>query len=346
MGTPDYQPTWIAVAEVKQKNLVPCSATQLCKISHTCLRCRADETRFEYDKWDYTDDRIAAHVLLHKEQTEWKTLRTTGICEYLMDLDDNLMKRPRLQKAVAHFGALRLSSEKFKEVVEEGKLKDFDVWDAEIDGSYHYLATFDPMNEVYAAWLWNVTKGLRLPSLNMDRLGDIVEAGLGLLYLATMYPSNFKGIILNPNWMWRRIETSMRSQKTWTCPIKLAKKRKGPGLLITTPEELPDLQRIKAELRYNPMVLDPMQIELTPPEREMTTSSSDLVVEQLSGTCQFCESGSPTPQCTCKMGALLRMIWKSSVEPTSSCSWEGIRKLLDDAENSVKKRQSETQGIM
>ena len=168
----------------------------------------------------------------------------TSICEYLLDLDENLMKRPQLQKAVSHFGALRVSSEKFKEAVAAGKLKDFDVWDAEVDGVRHYLATIDPMNEVYAAWLWNVTRGLQLPSSNMDRLGDIVEAGLGLLYLATMYPSNFEGIVSNPNWMWRRIETSMRSQKTWTCPIKMGKRRKGPGLLITTPDELTDLQRI------------------------------------------------------------------------------------------------------
>ena len=75
-----------------------------------------------------------------------------------MDLDDNLMTRPRLQKAVAHFGALRLSSDKFKEVVEEGKLKDFDVLDAEVNERDYYLATFDPMNKVYAAWLWNVLR--------------------------------------------------------------------------------------------------------------------------------------------------------------------------------------------
>jgi len=111
--------------------------------------------------------------------------------QHLMDLDDNLRKRPSLQKAVSHFGALGLTSEKFKEVIEEGRLKDFDVWDAEINGRMYYLATSDPMNEAYAAWLWHALRGQQLPSLNQERLGDIVEAGLGLLYLATMYPLNF-----------------------------------------------------------------------------------------------------------------------------------------------------------
>ena len=185
-----------------------------------------------------------------------------------MDLDDNLKKRASLQKAVSHFGALRLTSKKFKEVIKEGRLKDFDVWDAEINGKMYYLATSDPMNEAYAAWLWHVLRGQQLPSLNRERLGDIVEAGLGLLYLAIMYPLNFRGIITEANWMWRRIETSMGSRKTWTCPIQFTKKRKDTGFLITTPDKLPDLQRIRARLNYSPVVLDPMQLEAVPSELE------------------------------------------------------------------------------
>ena len=112
-------------------------------------------------------------------------------------------------------------------------LNDFDVWEAEVDGDY--LATYDPMNDVYAAWLYHITSGLQLPAINIERLGDIVEAGLGLLYLATVYPSNFAEIIPNPNWMWRRIETSINSRETWTCPIKLGRKQRKPtGSLITT----------------------------------------------------------------------------------------------------------------
>ena len=38
MGMPDYQSTWVAAADAKQKSRVPCSATQLCNITHICLR--------------------------------------------------------------------------------------------------------------------------------------------------------------------------------------------------------------------------------------------------------------------------------------------------------------------
>ena len=65
LGMPDYQPTWVGIDDIEQKNSKHCTKTQPCKVSNRCLRCRANETRFQYSKWDYTDDRIAAHVLLH-----------------------------------------------------------------------------------------------------------------------------------------------------------------------------------------------------------------------------------------------------------------------------------------
>jgi hypothetical protein len=143
-----------------------------------------------------------------------------------MDLDENLMKRPPLQKTLSHFGALHITSEVFKATVAAEQLTDFDIWEAEVDGDRYYLATYDPMNHVYAAWLYHVANGLRLTTINIERLGDIVEAGLGLLHLATMYPSNFAEIMPNPNLMWRRIETSIGSRKTWTCPIQLGKRKR------------------------------------------------------------------------------------------------------------------------
>ena len=146
-----------------------------------------------------------------------------------MDLDENLMKRPPLQNPLSHFGALRITSEVLKATVITEQLTDFDVWEAERDGDRYYLATYDPMNHVYAAWLYHMANGVRMPTINVERLGDIVEAGLGLLYLATMYPSNFVEIIPNPNLMWRRIETSIESRQTWACPIKMGRKKRGSG---------------------------------------------------------------------------------------------------------------------
>ena len=95
-------------------------------------------------------------------------------------MDENLIKRPTLRKALSHFGALRITSEVFKTVVIAEQLNDFDIWEAEVDGDRYYLATYDPKNNVYASWLHHVANGLHLPTKNIDRLGDIVEAGLGL----------------------------------------------------------------------------------------------------------------------------------------------------------------------
>ena len=50
-----------------------------------------------------------------------------------MDLDENLMKRPPLQKALSHFAALRITGEVFKTIVTAEQLTDFDIWEAEVD---------------------------------------------------------------------------------------------------------------------------------------------------------------------------------------------------------------------
>jgi hypothetical protein len=102
-GLPDYRTMWIAGAQVKDRGQVRCSSAQLCGQSHMCLRCRADVTRKKNEQWEVTDSRVAAHLLLHKRSRKWKTLRTSSIWEYLMDLDENLKKRPQLQKALSHF---------------------------------------------------------------------------------------------------------------------------------------------------------------------------------------------------------------------------------------------------
>jgi hypothetical protein len=98
LGLPDYKTTWIGGAEFKDKSPVRCSFAQPCGFSHLCLRCRAGDTKKKYEQWDMTDSRVAAHLLLHKRNRRWKPLRTNDIWEYLMDLDENLMKRPRYKR--------------------------------------------------------------------------------------------------------------------------------------------------------------------------------------------------------------------------------------------------------
>jgi hypothetical protein len=121
-----------------------------------------------------------------------------------MDLEENLTNNQPLQKELSHFGALRVPDEVFLETAAAEHLTDFQIWEATVDGDVYYLATRDPTNKVYAAWLYYVAKGLNLPVNNCERLGDMVEAGLGLLYIASMFPSDFAQIIEEPNMMWRK----------------------------------------------------------------------------------------------------------------------------------------------
>ena len=62
-----------------------------------------------------TDQRVAAHVLFQRKHRQWKPMRTNGIWEYLMDLEENLTNNEPLQKELSHFGALRVLDEAFLE---------------------------------------------------------------------------------------------------------------------------------------------------------------------------------------------------------------------------------------
>jgi hypothetical protein len=113
-GCPDYRTMWVAAAQFKNKSKDPCSTDQLCGQSHYCVRCRADETMTEYNRWGMTDQRIAAHLIHHVKQNLWKPLSTNNIWDFLMDLDGNLKCDRPLQKELSHYGALRVSDETFK----------------------------------------------------------------------------------------------------------------------------------------------------------------------------------------------------------------------------------------
>jgi hypothetical protein len=183
-GCPDYRTMWIAGAQFKNKSGTLCSAAKLCGQSHLCLRCRARDTRMKYTQWEITDQRVAAHVLFQKRKRHWKPLHTDGIWEYLMDLEENLMNNQPLQKELSHLAGVRVPDEVFMRTAIAEQLTYLEIWEATVDGDIYYLATRDPTNKVYAAWLYNVAKGINMPFNNCEELGDVVEAGLGLLYLA------------------------------------------------------------------------------------------------------------------------------------------------------------------
>ena len=95
-----------------------------------------------------------------------------------------------------------------------------DIWRAVANGQEYFLATQDPMNYVYASWIYHLStvKGITPHYNNCERLGDLVEAGLGVLYLATIFPEASSNIVKEPGVMWRRIETSMTYKVKWADP--------------------------------------------------------------------------------------------------------------------------------
>jgi hypothetical protein len=260
-----------------------------------------------------------------------------------VDLETNLSQNQPLQKALSHFGALRLQEELLAKTVVAEQLEDLEIWEAMVSGDRYYLATDDPTNQEYSAWLYNVANGLKMPFTNCERLGDMVEAGLGLLYLASMYPSSFVTIIPDPNRMWRKIETSIASRVTWTCPIKFGTSpRKRVDPLITLPSEMDDILRIQSELEYEPLIRDHFRVERISPSHISENGVVDLQIQvpvQVGKNCQFCESGTSTLQCNCEVGALLCAVWQASTEPRSQFPWEKLRRLINDAEQSLTKRQ-------
>jgi hypothetical protein len=152
-------------------------------------------------------------IFFFKREIDNGNVRMSGIWEYLMDLEENLMTNQPLQNGLSHFGALHVPDEVFMRTAVAEQLTDLEIWETTVNEDVYYLSTRDPTNHVYAAWLYHVAKGMKMPFNNCERLGDVVEAGWGLLYLAPMFPSNFAEIVEEPNMMWRRIETSIACQK-------------------------------------------------------------------------------------------------------------------------------------
>ena len=75
----------------------------------------------------------------------------------------------------------------------------------------YFVTVEDPGNQVYANWL-TLIAGERFGELgitNQERLADIVEAGMGLCYLASVFPVQLHNHLARPNELWRMMETSL-----------------------------------------------------------------------------------------------------------------------------------------
>ena len=135
-------------------------------------------------------------------------------------LDGNLGGNKALIKELSRYGALRVGAETFMEEARQQNLANLEIWRAVIKDQEFYLATKDPKNFFYASWIYHVARDqhVELPYNNCERLGDLVETGLGVLHLATIFPEDLFSIIKDANVMWRRMETSMTYKAKWTSP--------------------------------------------------------------------------------------------------------------------------------
>ena len=91
------------------------------------------------------------------------------------------------------------------------------------DQSVFYVCVEDLSNHTYPAWLGAIARGRykEVDSRNQEMQGDVVEAALGLCYIASCFPNEFEQILPEPKLLWRRMETSLLSSRSRFVPREI-----------------------------------------------------------------------------------------------------------------------------
>ena len=95
-----------------------------------------------------------------------------------------------LLKELSHLGALRATEEDVFAAVRDKRLMQYYGYTAWQNGKAYSRLTFDPCNQIYAAWLVTIA-GNRAKEIwgnNRERLGDMVECALALCWLVDEFP--------------------------------------------------------------------------------------------------------------------------------------------------------------
>jgi len=159
----------------------------------------------------FYDEEAVAILMLMKEHNQWTPLNVTSIFDYLFSLNENIKKNQKFQKYLSHFRGVRMAAENVRRAAQRGELQSYYPV-MKIDPKtniMHFVTVEDPGIKVYACWL-HLVAGPRFEELgvaNMERLADIVEAGMGLCYLASVFPVQLHDHLAQPNEMWRMMET-------------------------------------------------------------------------------------------------------------------------------------------
>ena len=175
-----------------------CKGDQLCGKDHLCVRCRTEATKKKYQD-SHPAERIAAHILYASQQPSWNKIEFEMIPDFINTLYNNISYNKVLLKELSRFGAIRKSDKKLVDEAVQQNLRAYDVWMAESGGQRYYMATYDAGNIVYASWYANVIGEENLQTTNVNNLGDMVEAGLGFLYLASTFPRHMQHLMHDPN---------------------------------------------------------------------------------------------------------------------------------------------------
>ena len=109
-------------------------------------------------------------------------------------------KNTAVQKRLSHYGAIRVHKDRLLERARGGQMAGnaFYVNMRELSASVAgdgitttcFLATEDAGNNTYAAWLEALAgpKMVQIPTRNIECMGDVVEAALGVCYLGCTFP--------------------------------------------------------------------------------------------------------------------------------------------------------------
>ena len=154
-------------------------------------------------EWNGHDSFVAATVLLTKEKKVdpvWTRIRTATLMEFVTDVYENV-KGTRLEKALAHLGGVRMTKDEIIAAGQKGHGRTHYPTMHWSDNSLFYQSVQDLSNYAYATWLQACAREAKigLPSNNQEKLGDMVEAALGLCHLASRYPDDFQDILAEPN---------------------------------------------------------------------------------------------------------------------------------------------------
>jgi hypothetical protein len=162
-----------------------------------------------------SEERAVADLISQAEEKDrqglWKDINGDSITNFLFTLDKNLGENKARRKELSRYGALRLGADAF---LKEAQLTGMEIWRAVVNNQEFYLATKYPMSSFYASWIYHVAReqNVELQYHNCERLGDLVETRLGVLYLATIFSQDLSEIVTEPGIIPRKMETSMTAK--------------------------------------------------------------------------------------------------------------------------------------